>query len=170
MDSESSEVMCGMALRSFVTKLFVIVVMPNSSEESWWRGEWERLVTDELIPLIDAKYRTIDDARFRLTAGCSMGGQGAYGLALRHPERFSGAVSFFGAFSYGGASSPNAIAAAESGDYLRGFALYFICGNQDNYGFGEPAIRLHQQLKALGVPHRFFIENGGILRFDKEAV
>ena len=138
----------------------VIVVMPNSSEESWWRGEWERLVTDELIPLIDSKYRTIDDPRFRLTAGCSMGGQGAYGLALRHPERFSGAVSFFGAFSYGGASSPNAIAAAESGDYLRGFALYFICGNQDNYGFGEPAIRLHQQLKALGVPHGFFIENG----------
>ena len=34
MDSESSEVMCGMALRSFVTKLFVIVVMPNAAISS----------------------------------------------------------------------------------------------------------------------------------------
>ncbi len=138
----------------------MIVVIPNSDENSWWTGHWEKMITEELIPLIDSRYRTIDDPRFRLTAGCSMGGQGAYGVALRNPNFFGGAVSFFGAFSYGGASSPNAIAAAESADYLRHFALYFVCGNQDNYGFGEPAIRLHQQLKALGVPHGFYIENG----------
>ncbi len=139
----------------------MIVVIPNSSEESWWRGEWEKMITDELIPHIDSTYRTIPDARFRLTAGCSMGGQGAYSVALRNPDYFTGAVSFFGAFSYGRESSPSVIAAKEPVEYLRNYALYFSCGNQDSYGFGRPAIKLHQQLNDLGVEHAFFIENGG---------
>ena len=139
----------------------MIVVIPNSSENSWWTGEWEKMITEELIPLIDGKYRTINDPRFRLTAGCSMGGQGAYAMALRTPDYFTGAVSFFGAFSFGAENSPNTIAAQESKEFLDSYALYFICGNQDNYGFGVPAIQLHQQLSELGVAHRFFIENGG---------
>ncbi len=139
----------------------MIVVIPNSSEESWWKGEWEKMITDELIPLIESRYRAIPDARYRLTAGCSMGGQGAYAVALRNPDLFTGAVSFFGAFSYGGESDPNRIAEKESADYLKNYALYFICGNQDSYGFGIPAITLHQKLKALGVEHAFLIDNGG---------
>ncbi|MBQ4264456.1 MAG: hypothetical protein IJB85_02980 [Clostridia bacterium] len=139
----------------------MIVVIPNSSEESWWTGDWEKMITEELIPHIDGKYRTIRDARYRLTAGCSMGGQGAMAVALRNPDCFTGAVSFFGAFSYGGASSPNTIAARESAEYMDSFSLYFICGNQDSYGFGVPAISLHQQLENMGVNHRFFIDNGG---------
>lgn len=139
----------------------MIVVIPNSDPNSWWAGEWEKMITEELIPHIDGKYRTVRDARYRLTAGCSMGGQGAMAVALRNPDFFSGAVSFFGAFSYGGESSPNAIAAKESAAYMDSFALYFICGNQDSYGFGVPAIELHKQLDALGADHGFFIENGG---------
>lgn len=138
----------------------MIVVIPNSAEESWWRGDWEKMITQELIPHIDSLYRTIPDARYRLTAGCSMGGQGAFGVALRNPDFFSGAVSFFGAFSYGAAANPVTISRVESAEYLRYFTLCFICGNQDNYGFGVPAIELHQELLKKDVPHRFFIENG----------
>lgn len=139
----------------------MIVVIPNSDENSWWTGNWEKMITEELIPEIDEKYRTIRDARYRLTAGCSMGGQGAYAVALHNPEYFSGAVSFFGAFSYGEENSPNVIAAQESAEYLDYFSMYFICGNQDSYGFGVPAIELHQILLEKAVKHRFFIENGG---------
>lgn len=139
----------------------MIVVIPNSDENSWWTGNWEKMITEELIPEIDEKYRTIRDARYRLTAGCSMGGQGAYAVALHNPEYFSGAVSFFGAFSYGEENSPNVIAAQESAEYLDYFSMYFICGNQDSYGFGVPAIELHQILLEKGVKHCFFIENGG---------
>ena len=54
------------------------------------------------------------------------------------------------------------------------FSLYFICGNQDSYGFGVPAIDLHQKLSSMGVNHRFFIDNGGhdsafYLPFFKDA-
>lgn len=138
----------------------MIVIVPNSEESSWWRGDWEKMITDELIPLIDSNYRTIRDARYRLTAGASMGGQGAYGVALQNPDLFSGAVSFFGAFSMGGESSPNVIAENESAEYLSYFTLYFICGNEDMYGFGAPAIELNKTLTAKGVDHYFLIENG----------
>lgn len=138
----------------------MIVVVPNSAESSWWRGDWMKMVTEELLPLIDSKYRTIDDARYRFTAGCSMGGQGAFGVALTNPDLFSGAISFFGAFSMGGDASPNKIAANESAEYLEYFSMYFICGNQDVYKFGQPAIELHQQLLEMNVDHEFFIDNG----------
>ena len=78
-----------------------IVVIPNSQESSWWRGDWQKMIVEELIPHIDANYRTVQDARYRYTAGCSMGGQGAFGVALCNPDYFSGAISFFGAFSMG---------------------------------------------------------------------
>ena len=138
----------------------MIVIIPNSAESSWWRGDWEKMVTDELVPLIDSNYRTIRDARYRLTAGASMGGQGAYGVALQNPDLFSGAVSFFGAFSMGGESSPNRIAQNESAEYLDYFTMYFMCGNEDMYGFGAPAVELNQILREKGIEHFFFIENG----------
>ncbi len=141
----------------------MIVVIPNSAEESWWTGKWEQMVTEELIPHIDAKYRTIDDARYRMTAGCSMGGQGAFGVALTNPEQFTGAASFFGALSMAPSMSENAlfIAEKESKEYLEYYSLSFICGNQDSYGFGTPAITLNQSLQKKEIDHNFFIENGG---------
>ena len=139
----------------------MIVVVPNSSEQSWWRGNWEKMLTEELVPHIDENYRTIRDARYRLTAGCSMGGQGAMGVALRNGGLFSGAISFYGAFTYGGEADPRAIAAAESAEYIRSFSLAVLCGNQDSYGFGMCAVDLHQALLAKDAEHLFIIENGG---------
>lgn len=141
----------------------MIVVIPNSSEESWWTGKWEKMLTEELIPHIDAKYRTIDDARYRMAAGCSMGGQGAFGVALTNPEYFSGIASFFGALSMAPTTEENAllIAGKQSKEFLDYFSYSFICGNHDSYGFGVPAIELHQTLEEKDVEHYFFIENGG---------
>ena len=139
----------------------MIIVVPNSEESSFWRGDWSKMVSEELVPLIDSQYRTIKDARYRFTAGCSMGGQGAFGVALQNPDTFSGAISFFGAFSMGGNASPNKIVEEESVEYIDNFAMYFICGNQDIYGFGDCATELHQQLLAKGIDHEYFIENGG---------
>lgn len=141
----------------------MIVVIPNSEEESWWTGKWARMITEDLIPHIDKKYRTINDARYRMTAGCSMGGQGAFGVALTNPQYFSGAASFFGALNMAPTMEEDAIliAGKESKEYLDYFSCSFICGNQDSYGFGVPAIELHQVMREKEVDHNFFIENGG---------
>ncbi|WP_416147551.1 alpha/beta hydrolase-fold protein [Salipaludibacillus sp. HK11] len=137
-----------------------IVVIPDSDGLSWWRDDWELMVTEELVPFINENYRTIEDARFNGTAGASMGGQGAYGIGLRNPNHFSSVISFFGAFSYGGENSPNVIAEEVSDTYLQNFSHYFISGNRDVYGFGVPAIQLDNQLRTSSVDHVFEIENG----------
>ena len=139
----------------------MIVVIPNSTETSWWTGKWEDMVIEDLIPYIDENFRTIPDARYRMTAGCSMGGYGSMAIGLRNPDYFSGVVSFFGAISMGTAANrPLAVAEATSAEYMDYFTMYFTCGNQDTYTFGQPAIRLNQKLEEMGVDHFYFIENG----------
>ncbi len=151
----------------------MIVVIPNSDPNSWWKGKWENMVINDLIPHIDANYRTVQDARYRFTAGCSMGGQGAASIALTNPDLFSGFASFYGAFygQYGGYFfsfgdsmgdvSPITVAKKEGAAYMDNFAMAFICGNQDSYGFGSGKIQLHQLLEDYGVEHHFLIDNGG---------
>lgn len=139
----------------------MIVVIPNSTESSWWSGKWEDMVIEDLIPYIDNNFRTIPDARYRMTAGCSMGGYGSMAIGLRYPDYFSGVISFFGAISMGTSDNrPIAVAQNTSAEYMDYFSMYFICGNQDTYKFGQPAIRLNQKLEEMGVDHFFFVENG----------
>ena len=51
------------------------------------------MFVNELIPLIDANYRTIPDKQHRSVTGYSMGGFGAVALAEKHPELFIASAS-----------------------------------------------------------------------------
>ncbi|ONI46893.1 hypothetical protein AN644_02260 [Candidatus Epulonipiscium fishelsonii] len=137
----------------------MIVVMPDSSNDSFWKNDWEKMVTEELIPHINKNYRTIVDPRFTGTAGCSMGGFGAYNIALNNPELFSSVISFYGAVNSGEISIVDMIENLPVA-YLGYFDHYFICGNQDMYGFAMPAIDIDQRLREAEVEHKFLIENG----------
>jgi enterochelin esterase-like enzyme len=52
-------------------------------------GDWEDFIVTELIPYIDARYRTIAIPAARGLAGHSMGGYGTMRIAMRHPEVFT---------------------------------------------------------------------------------
>ena len=54
-------------------------------------GNWEDLVTVETVALVDARYRTIASPEGRMIAGFSMGGGGAWNIAIGHPDVFSSA-------------------------------------------------------------------------------
>lgn len=90
----------------------VITVMPDGGKEGYytdWYGRdldqpsegpapgWGTFEIRELIPLIDARYRTIASRSGRAIAGLSMGGFGATSLPARHPDLFAAAGSFSGA-------------------------------------------------------------------------
>jgi S-formylglutathione hydrolase FrmB len=83
-----------------------IIVSPDGKAgywSDWYNGgafgppRYETYVIDQLIPLIDARFRTIGDRGHRAVFGISMGGFGAMMLAARHPELFSAAASLSGA-------------------------------------------------------------------------
>ncbi|MDD4096486.1 MAG: alpha/beta hydrolase-fold protein [Oscillospiraceae bacterium] len=52
-------------------------------------GNWEDCLIKEVIPYVDANYRTLAKVESRGICGFSMGGFGAMNLALRNPDVFS---------------------------------------------------------------------------------
>lgn len=80
----------------------MLVVFPNGMEYRMWcdskDGQFpmESVVINELLPEIDAQFRTIARRRGRIVEGFSMGGQGAGRLGMRRPDLFAG-ISMLGA-------------------------------------------------------------------------
>ena len=61
----------------------MIVVIPDDpTKSSFWGGKYADMVTDDLLPTVDKRYRTIDDERYRMTSGCSMGGGGSVNIGM----------------------------------------------------------------------------------------
>jgi S-formylglutathione hydrolase FrmB len=67
-----------------------VVAFPDGGDHSYWHdradGDWGRYVMREVIPRVEARFG-IDPHRVAI-GGISMGGFGAYDLALKHPRRF----------------------------------------------------------------------------------
>ena len=137
----------------------LIVILPDSAPESWWMYGWDTMVIDGLVPYIDENFRTMTDARHRYIGGASMGGHGAYHIALKAPELFGGVISFYGALNMG--SNPLRDMQDMGKDELGGLRHYFICGNRDLYKFGPVAMLLDQHLRSIGVDHYFALGEGG---------
>lgn len=83
----------------------VIVVTPDGGKAGWytdwvrqWAGKqrWESFHIDQLIPFIDANFRTMATHEHRAIAGLSMGGYGAMHYATKHPELFNHVSSYSG--------------------------------------------------------------------------
>lgn len=76
----------------------MFVVFPNGLASSMWCDSkdgavpMETLLIKELIPHVDAAYRTIASREGRIIEGFSMGGYGAARLGLKYPQLF-GAIS-----------------------------------------------------------------------------
>lgn len=72
---------------------------PNAENQINPRGEdnlFGDLMVKELIPLIDANYRTLTNKENRAISGLSMGGAQAMRIGFEHPELFGTVASFSG--------------------------------------------------------------------------
>lgn len=80
----------------------LIVVFPNGLQASMWvdskdgRTPVETVLVREVIPDVDAAYRTIASREGRIVEGFSMGGYGALRLGLAHPDLFATVSSLAG--------------------------------------------------------------------------
>ncbi len=62
-----------------------------------WADNFMKTLIDDIIPMIDANFRTLADQKHRAMAGLSMGGMQTRYITLAHPELFS----YVGIFSGG---------------------------------------------------------------------
>lgn len=90
-------------LRGYADEFHLIIVCPDGGFSSWYFDSpvdstirYETFMTKELIPDIDARYRTIPDRAHRGICGLSMGGHGALYLAIRHPGEFGATAAISG--------------------------------------------------------------------------
>jgi enterochelin esterase family protein len=90
-------------------------------------GAFEHVLIDDLIPFIDANYRTIPDQPHRAMAGLSMGGMQTHTITLAHLDTFS----HIGMFS-GGSITTNEITDMEA--FKQKVKLVFV-----SYGSREVA-------------------------------
>jgi enterochelin esterase-like enzyme len=174
------------SVAAFTADLPLIIVMPDAKQTRYLNtpggGQYQDFFQGELVPHIDATLPTIATREGRATAGLSMGGYGAWRLALLAADRFVSAAALSGSLDWGVADpqeypvyvdlvrhlygdAPDAreryaadaiwplIAHHRNGLSWTGPALYFACGTGDRHITHNR--ELQQQLQAAGVPHTY---------------
>ena len=170
-----------------------IVAIPfgaNSFYTNSVSGEqWEDMVLDEFIPMIESDTRAMGTRAGRAISGISMGGYGALKIAMQHPNLFN-AVSAHSAMLldnfenvsvnpraeqlylflferiFGISESMehwdtnNPLRIAAEANGLDSLQIYFDCGTEDEYGFFVGAQQLHDVLEARGLDHEFHLYPG----------
>lgn len=87
---------------SLATVHDVIIVCPAGLNSWYWNLPYnpelrmESYITADLVPWVDANYRTVAEPGQRAITGLSMGGHGALMLAMRHPDIWRNAGSMSG--------------------------------------------------------------------------
>ncbi|HEY2785646.1 MAG TPA: alpha/beta hydrolase-fold protein [Fimbriiglobus sp.] len=136
----------------------VICVFPNGGMSGYadkpeTKVMGETIVIKELIPKIDADYRTQSTRESRVICGFSMGGGGAVRLALKYPDLFSAAASWAGAFGRVDATDwpgDHMAWAEKNRDRLKDKVRFlFVVGDEDMTLAGNKSVV--DKLKELGI-------------------
>jgi enterochelin esterase-like enzyme len=125
------------------------------------RNLFEQVVLEDLIPMIDATYRTLAGRDHRALAGLSMGGGQALQIALTHMDTFSWIGSFSSPLragadfktAYGGAFADPA--AFNKKMHL----LWFGAGTLEERML-KPAVAMHETLEKAGIRNVFYESPG----------
>jgi enterochelin esterase-like enzyme len=109
---------------------------------------FETVLCNELIPHIDANFRTLSDQPHRAMAGLSMGGGETHYITLRHLDLFS----HIGLFS-GGVISTNDVNAT-TGFREKVKVVFASCGSRENPGNINSN---HEALELIGIKNTAYV-------------
>jgi enterochelin esterase-like enzyme len=115
---------------------------------------FEQVLVDELIPHIDANFRTLPDQPHRAMAGLSMGGAQTRAISLKHLDKFS----HIGLFSGGSISESDV---ADIADFKDKVKLVFVSyGSREvgggNRRGGDPQASI-EALKQAGINAHYYV-------------
>jgi enterochelin esterase family protein len=108
-----------------------------------------KIMTEELIPFIDANYRTLADQPHRAMAGLSMGGAQTRQITLANLDKFS----HIGLFS-GGSIAATDPALADATAFRQKLKLLFVSyGSRENTAAAKTN---HEALEKLGIKNTYY--------------
>ena len=147
----------------------MIVVMESGDIKAPFRGgdnragfseygaSFYKVMMNDLIPYIDANFRTLADREHRAMAGLSWGGHQTFDLVLNHIDTFAWMGAFSGAIfgldvqkSYGGIFRD-----AEAFN-KQIHCLFLSCGSEENFGTGK----LADDLRKAGIKVDYQVSEG----------
>ncbi|MBV5313332.1 MAG: esterase [Prolixibacteraceae bacterium] len=120
-----------------------------------WADGFTKTLLEDIIPMIDANYRTQADQQHRAMAGLSMGGMQTRVITLAHPEVFS----HVGIFSGGSITTEDL---ANAPGFKEKNKLVFVSyGSRElenrRTGFGGDPKENTDKLKELGINTHFYV-------------
>ena len=90
-------------LGQLADKYGFVIICPDGGKTSWWIDspidpayQYETFVVGEVVPFVDANYKTVADRSKRAIMGGSMGGHGACYLGMRHKDVFGAIGNIYG--------------------------------------------------------------------------
>ena len=108
---------------------------------------FQKFLCDELVPYVDAHFRTIANKDNRAMAGLSMGGMETHTITLARPEMFG----YYGLLS-GGTYSPSEIQ-----DKNQVKKIFMGCGSKEN---GEGTMNAAKAMKEAGFDAMGYVSEG----------
>jgi enterochelin esterase-like enzyme len=119
--------------------------------------EFARDFVNDLVPLVESRYRVGTDRAQRAIAGNSMGGGQALAIGLSRPEMFSSVASFSAAMQIANSAAWGGIdmdAALGNAAVINELDLLWVgCGTED--GLFNVNQRFSEQLTVAGIEHTF---------------
>jgi enterochelin esterase-like enzyme len=126
----------------------------------------EDVFVRDLIPLIDATYRTMPDRDHRAMAGLSMGGMQTFTIGLKHLEQFaylggfSGAGGGFGGGTFDPATSHGGVMADANEFNKRVHVLFMSMGSAEEERFIKSVQGYRDALEKAGIKTVYFESPG----------
>lgn len=172
------------AIRSGMAVPMIVVIPDASGEDDNHTGrhmgyfsvegwDYETYFHKELIPLIDATYRTLADKGHRAIVGASMGGEAAISYAQKYPDFYGCACALCGILGHPEQSvmaqsdkdyadsllknNPTAFvenASSDTIEALKTIRWYADCGDNDYFYEGNIAFFLAMRKKGIKIDYR----------------
>ena len=170
-------------LKEWADRDQILIVCPDGENSWYWdsplnrASQFETFVSKELVEYVDSHYPTRPNRLSRAVTGLSMGGHGAYWLAIRHKDVFGAAGSTSGGVdirpfpkSWEMTKQLGTLAENKSVwdahtvmtqlDKISNeeLVLIFDCGSEDF--FYDVNCKLHPELLKRGIYHDFIVRPG----------
>jgi enterochelin esterase family protein len=129
-------------------------------------SEFNRFLTDELLPQVRERFNVTNDPELTLIAGSSAGGLGAAFAAFEYPEQFGNVLAQTGAFRFGGRGRPECWLIRQFVESERlPLSFYLDVGIYEDRGPGISALRVVRHfrdvLESKGYPVTYAEHSGG---------
>ena len=130
---------------------------------SFWDG-FGKVIVNDLIPTIDASYRTLSDREHRAIAGLSLGGTQTYGISQANLDKFSHIGIFSAPFGFPGVETGYNGLLKKPAEFAKLVKVFYVSmGSKEGASSGRA---IHEALDQAGVKNVYYEAPGTAHEFQ----